>query len=210
MAIIAKDVLVALRALHDPAVNLPHNDIKTDNILVTELSQDDGSNVIEQVKLIDFGLGGTNHFYCGLNYGTREHVSPEMLKQHVTGKCPDNPIEVAKANDIWALGVVLYRFCYHRDPFKISGPRRRNYPRWYYSQYALRYDEVTKTIRKGSVLFDTGKDFLLKLLAWRPEDRPTAAEALEHPFLKQLPLKERTGGWLDHEIIEDYFTNDNS
>lgn len=51
-----------------------HNDLKPDNILITQSNDD--------VKLLDFGLSNTDAHYLTKNMGgTREYASPELLAQ---------------------------------------------------------------------------------------------------------------------------------
>ena len=56
-----------------------------------------------------------------------------------------------------------------------------------------------KKVRNGQFSFDDKawnnisdncKDFISKLLTYKPEERPTAGEALEHPWITELATVE--------------------
>lgn len=81
-----------------------HRDIKMDNIILANESED------SDVKLVDFGLSkmiGPNE-YCTEPYGTFGYVAPEVL----LGKKYD------KGVDIWSLGCVLYIMLTGQGPFE--------------------------------------------------------------------------------------------
>lgn len=76
--------------------------------------------------------------------------------------------------DIWACGVMLYIMTIGEPPF--NGKTSK---------------EIISAVKKGKydtkvldMLSKEGKDLITKLLSFDPEDRPTAAEALEHTFIK--------------------------
>jgi serine/threonine protein kinase len=75
--------------------NVTHNDIKCDNTLVLIK----GNKIT--VTLIDFAVSSLPSNDNKLHWliGTRNYYSPEMYYEH---KC------LAKANDVWSLGVVIY------------------------------------------------------------------------------------------------------
>ena len=91
-------------------------------------------------------------------------MAPDVLGQSYGHKC-----------DIWSCGVIAYLILTGKQPFKGAN------------------DEQTfQNIAKGLVSFsdpiwselsDTAQDFVKKLLTWDQALRPTAAEALLHPWI---------------------------
>ena len=96
-------------------MNISHNDLKPDNIL---LDKD------YHIKLIDFSTAkihgkiydkSTGKFIKSENYiskeiiGTVEYLSPEMI---------NHTIKDYRTNDIWALGIIIYTIYNGESPFK--------------------------------------------------------------------------------------------
>ncbi len=93
---VAAEVAGALAALH--AAGYRHGDVKPSNIAFTAQGT---------AKLLDFGLAGLTSARARLVGGTVPYLSPEAL-----GGAP-----AAEADDVWALGVVLYEMAAGRPPF---------------------------------------------------------------------------------------------
>lgn len=80
--------------------------------------------------------------------------------------------------DIWSAGVITYILLSGMPPFNGSSDT-----------------EIMKKVRSGHFNFDdkcwatisdNAKDFISKLLTYKPEDRPTADSALRHPWITEL------------------------
>ena len=102
-AYVFKQIIQAVQYCHQNLIY--HRDLKTENIMVDKY---------RRVKLIDFGFSvrqksvGKLSLFCG----TPNYMSPEVvLKKEYYGA----------ANDIWALGVLLFRICSGRFPFTGKG-----------------------------------------------------------------------------------------
>lgn len=98
---IIHSLATALYYLH--SYGIVHRDIKLDNVLIVDESDD------SDVKLVDFGLSkmiGPNE-YALEPYGTYGYAAPELLQQ--------NPYDASV--DIWGLGVVLYILLAGHAPF---------------------------------------------------------------------------------------------
>ncbi len=98
-------------------------------------------------------------------YGTAYYIAPEVLKANYTEKC-----------DIWSLGVILYILLSGNPPFNGENDR-----------------EILKKVKEGKYNFsetiwkkrsDEAKDMIKKMLTYDSNKRPSASEALEHPWLQ--------------------------
>ena len=97
-----------------------------------------------------------------------------------------------EASDIWATGVIAYQLLTRRNPFEDKGVWPINYRdlNWKANHFANSpYVEH---------LSDDSKDFLMKLLSYEPERRPTAEEALKHPWFQCC---EKTGNRIKKQTL---------
>ncbi|PIN09339.1 MEKK [Handroanthus impetiginosus] len=154
-----RQILNGLNYLHSE--NVVHRDIKCANILV------DASG---SVKLADFGLAKVTILNdiksCK---GTPRWMAPEVVNQK-------NHQGYGLAADIWSLGCTVLEMLTCRFPYSDL-------------------EEVAAVFRIGKgelppmpdTLSNDARDFILKCLQVNPEDRPTAAQLLEHPFVNKPP-----------------------
>jgi len=143
--------------------NLVHLDLKPENILLTETKS------YSDVKIIDFGLAQyqtDNKKMTGLE-GSSYYMSPQVVKRSYIG---------SKA-DVWSCGVICHVMMTGYAPF--DGPN---------------YQDILDSITLGVFDFDepewdgvsnTCKDFIAYCLTYKEDKRPSAEEALTHPFLKK-------------------------
>ncbi|KAI3972896.1 hypothetical protein MKX01_019554 [Papaver californicum] len=151
-----RQILHGLRYLHDQDVI--HRDIKCANILVDA----NGS-----VKLADFGLAKTTKLNdVKSSKGTAFWMAPEVVNRKNTG--------YGLPADIWSLGCTVLEMLTHQLPYA-----------------PLEWMQATYRIGKGEPpsvpdnLSEDARSFILKCLQVKPEDRPTAAMLLDHPFVKR-------------------------
>ncbi|KAL2544208.1 Mitogen-activated protein kinase kinase kinase YODA [Forsythia ovata] len=159
-----QQILSGLVYLH--AKNTVHRDIKGANILVEPNGR---------VKLADFGMA--KHITgpsCPLSFkGSPYWMAPEVIK---------NSSGCNLAVDIWSLGCTVLEMASTKPPWS-------------------QYEGVAAMFKVGNskelpdipdYLSDEGKDFVRQCLQRNPLYRPTAAQLLEHPFVKNIPPLERS------------------
>ncbi|XP_035988552.1 serine/threonine-protein kinase 17B [Fundulus heteroclitus] len=144
---------------------LVHLDLKPQNILLTSLAPPG------DIKIVDFGLarrlGGAGELREIL--GTPEYVAPEIL----------NYEPITTATDLWSVGVIAYMLVTGESPFA-GDDKQETYLN--VSQVSVDYSRDAFTR-----VSELAVDFIRKLLVKAPEDRPSAAECLSHPWLWQQP-----------------------
>lgn len=166
---ITRQVLTAVEYVHSCGIS--HRDIKPDNILI---AQDEP--VI--VKVSDFGLakisksGSQLRTFCG----TLAYLAPEiMAKKHSDGNAPSM---YSNKVDVWSIGCMLYVILTSYLPFS-----NRTQQELYRSVMSGHFAERP--------LLDVGasKDcigFLHYALTVDPAKRPSATQALHHPWFDEI------------------------
>lgn len=158
-----QQILSGLAYLH--AKKTVHRDIKGANILVDPNGR---------VKLADFGMA--KHISgqsCPLSFkGSPYWMAPEVIKNASGSNLPV---------DIWSLGCTVLEMSTTKPPWS-------------------QYEGVAAMFKIGNSkelpaipdhLSDDGKDFVRQCLQRNPLHRPTAAQLLEHPFVKNAAPLER-------------------
>lgn len=158
-----RQILHGLKYLHDR--NVVHRDIKCANILV------DASG---SVKLSDFGLAKATKFNDVKSCkGTACWMAPEVVNRKGQG--------YGLPADIWSLGCTVLEMLTQKIPYS-----------------DLEWMQALFKIGKGvpptvpDTLSKDARDFILKCIQVNPSDRPTAAQLLDHPFVKR-PLPTSSG-----------------
>merc|ERR1719193_1862712 len=155
-----RQILLAVHYIH--SMGVAHRDLKLENFLYDARGGD-------FLKLIDFGLGKfcDNSGGCMTErVGTMAYLAPEVVSKSCSynWRC-----------DLWSTGVIAFMLLSGQMPFDteeeaaIHDIRNANYS---FSTDA--WSEVSKE----------GIDFVRSLLRLRPEDRPNAEQALQHPWLR--------------------------
>ncbi|XP_031428912.1 serine/threonine-protein kinase DCLK1-like isoform X2 [Clupea harengus] len=157
----------AIKYLH--VLNIVHRDIKPENLLVYE--HQDGS---KSLKLGDFGLAtivdGPLYTVCG----TPTYVAPEIIAETGYG------LKV----DIWAAGVITYILLCGFPPFRGSTD----------DQEAL-FDQILSgqldfPLPYWDNVSDTAKELISSMLQVEVEQRYSALQVLDHPWVNDDGLAE--------------------
>ena len=148
---------------------LAHRDMKLSNILIKH--EKNGKNIF---KIADYGMSKKliNISKFRSNVGTLSFKAPEIIEKGEHNlKC-----------DLWSLGVIIYKLCFKKYPYRAEG------------EFALINEINTQGQknfeRKGNLYLD---DLIRKLLVKNPINRLSWKEYFEHPFISK---KER-----NNEII---------
>ncbi|CAL9079511.1 unnamed protein product [Musa textilis] len=151
-----RQILNGLNYLHER--NIVHRDIKSANILVHA----NGS-----VKLADFGLAKEMTKFNMLKSckGSVYWMAPEVI----------NPkISYGPAADIWSLGCTVLEMLTHQIP----------YPDLEWTQAFFKIGHGEQPPIPISLSKDA-RDFINQCVQVNPDDRPTASQLFEHPFVRR-------------------------
>ena len=170
-------LLQALKYIHKH--NIIHRDIKPENIIFSDRKN------YSSLKLIDFGFTNIYHKKRKNLAGSPYYMSPEILEGNSYPQ-----------SDVWSLGIIIYHMLTGKYPFKGK-------------TCEILYDNIKNqdfnllnTLKLNCS--DEAKDFLVKCLNKDYNERLTAEECLEHPWITKFCLKK------NFNTISNTETNDNS
>ncbi|KAJ6629385.1 kinase-like domain-containing protein [Mycena sp. CBHHK59/15] len=157
---VVTSILSGVKYLHDH--DIVHRDLKPENILYR--TKDPASDIV----IADFGIA--KHLHTSNEQlmslaGSPGYVAPEVLGKQGHGK----------AVDVWCTGIITYVLLCGYSPFRAEDART-----------------LMKETMEGKIEFhtkywknvsDEAKAFIKRLLNLDPAERPTAAAALEDPWL---------------------------
>lgn len=163
--------LSAVAYLHDHGI--VHRDLKPENLLFR--TPEDNADLL----IADFGLSrimDEEKFHVlTTTCGTPGYMAPEIFKKTGHGK----PV------DIWALGVITYFLLCGYTPFD----RDTDFEEM---QAILSADYDFRPTEYWRGVSDHAKEFIRRCLTIDPTKRPTAHEALQHPFVAGVLSPEQT------------------
>lgn len=154
-----REIVTAIKYCHDQ--NIVHRDLKPENILY-EKPEDDS-----RLKLADFGLATLLAPAQLMNVacGTPGYVAPEILRGASYGK----------QVDIWSIGVILYILLCGFPPF-YDDNNKKLFTLIVHANYSFPDPYWTK-VSEGA------KDLVRRLLVVDANERLTADQILQHPWL---------------------------
>lgn len=165
-----KDITSGLAHLH--ASNYIHRDLKPSNCLLHQ----DGSDM--RCLISDFGEVQAENVVRKStgSTGTISYCAPEVLKQDIFGRYGN----FTTKSDIFSLGMILYFMCFRRLPYKSADSFEEDFEdmdllRAEISTWSGYQDERRERPELPNQLYN----FLKRLLAVNPNDRPSANEILE-------------------------------
>ena len=160
-SIILKQILSALNHLHKKKI--VHRDLKPENIVLIE---EDNKDVF--IKLIDFGTSIT---IKGKNLtqelGTIYYIAPEVFMNNYNEKA-----------DVWSCGIILYTMLCGHPPF-CGNKENVIKSKILHSKLVFPFKEFQKVSNEAI-------EYIKSLLAYNPEKRPTAEEALNNKWLQSI------------------------
>ncbi|KAJ6797716.1 putative calcium-dependent protein kinase 2 [Iris pallida] len=159
-AAVCRDIVNVVHVCH--FMGVMHRDLKPENFLLVSTHED------SPIKATDFGL--SVFIEEGKSYrelvGSAYYVAPEVLRRNY-----------GKEIDVWSAGVILYILLSGVPPF-----------------WAETEKGIFDAILQGHIDFKSApwpsispsaKDLIRKMLTQDPKKRITAAQALDHPWLKE-------------------------
>jgi len=174
---VLRQLLSGLRDLHKTCI---HRDIKLENVMLSRVRRGD-----ILIKIIDFDTIQTPDRGSGIPpgrkvtiVGTDQYIAPEAYEG-----------TYSQASDVFAVGVIAYILCSRKFPFQhkvFDDKPGENYvgsPKMHEIADKLRQADLNweKDFKENGL----AADFCKQLMSLEPDDRPSADEALEHPWLDQ-------------------------
>jgi calcium-dependent protein kinase len=160
-----------------------HRDLKLENWVYASSAPD------APLKLIDFGMSKIFNEGTVLTavHGTVYYVAPEVLAGRYNNLA-----------DIWSLGVIAYMLLSGSPPF--GGQHD------YEIINKIKTAEVSFEGPRWSGISQEAKEFVSALLTRDPSKRPTALEAMNHPWLKRMLRKvseDSTVSEIDTDVLKN-------
>lgn len=187
-ALLVRQVLSCISYCHNKGV--VHRDLKPENILL----EAGKSAKLDKIKIIDFGCAAQwkkGDAKLTKMEGTPYYIAPEVIDQSYTNKC-----------DMWSIGIITYITLSGVPPF--GGDDGDEPPT---------DDQIYAQIKTGKYQFgeqfdyvsEDAKDFIKKLLVLNPDERPSAHEALQHPWIARA--NEQIMKKMDKEVAKQSLVN---
>nr|XP_019008079.1 STE/STE7 protein kinase [Kwoniella pini CBS 10737]OCF46860.1 STE/STE7 protein kinase [Kwoniella pini CBS 10737] len=159
---ITAGMIRGLKFLKDE-LQIMHRDVKPTNVLINKKGE---------VKLCDFGVSGQlEKSLAKTNIGCQSYMAPERIKSETVNQNPTYTV----SSDVWSVGlsiIELAKGCYPYPPETYSNV---------FAQLQAIVNGAAPTLPPG--YSNDANDFVAKCLMKDPNQRPTYAQLLQHPFL---------------------------
>lgn len=185
IARIMYQILIALRYCHSK--ELVHMDVKPENIMMMEHVDTCASFV--ECKLIDFGGSGVP--VDGI-FGTIPYIAPEVMAR-AHGNSAWQAVDITGKADIWSLGVSTFALLMDEQPFLRPTRDATIATISKYTDYTDLQKRFSSSPAWG-LRSSEAHEFLKSLLVADPATRPTADEALMHPWIQMYAWAQIDGG----------------
>ena len=202
---IVRNILDGLSYCHD-VIGIVHRDLKASNYMFKQKIEIPGkrkmsranktrnSQNLRDIKIVDFGLSTKIDPKTGKVkecLGTPYYVAPEVLtEESYDSKC-----------DVWSVGVISYLILTRQLPFQGKDEEETVHFLTEAEKHQPKYDS-----NRWRSLNPQAIDFCKSLLQVDPRKRPTAREAMGHPWIVKhcgLPPPQRPRIHLEHSIKLD-------
>lgn len=167
IAQLLRQLLLGLHHLH--SAGLVHQDVQPRNVLASERSS--GQEL--RLKLIDFGLAGK---YSRAPAPSPTHISHCLAPEQASGSLSPRTLIMEPSCDVWAVGAISFALLSGDWPIDAESAQLL--------QKKLRAGLWSFTPASSWTVNEQAKAFVSSLLIAQPGQRPTAAQALDHPFLR--------------------------
>lgn len=175
-ALVIFEILKVIVACHSSS--MVHGDVKPANFLIK--SKVTSRNSLERqsskgfwIKAVDFGCSqSVSGHYLTRRTGTPVYMAPEVYKR-----------QYAFAADLWSLGMLLYQLVANRLPFwdDMETCRQQSFEQVMKAVFA---DEIPYSYGPWMGMSQEGLNFVQGLLHRDPEQRLTAADAMQHQWFR--------------------------
>lgn len=164
LARITRCMVEGLKFLKDE-LKIMHRDVKPTNVLLSR----NGA-----VKLCDFGVSGQlDRSLAKTNIGCQSYMAPERIK----GESQGAATSYTASSDVWSLGLSIIEAAIGHYPYPPE-----TYSNVFAQLTAIVHGDPPSLPERYS---ETARDFVAKCLEKQAERRPTYAQLLQHPWLRE-------------------------
>ncbi|GAA6060478.1 hypothetical protein JCM10212_007109 [Sporobolomyces blumeae] len=158
-----------------------HRDVKPTNVLLNR----NGS-----VKLCDFGVSGQlDRSLAKTNIGCQSYMAPERIK----GESQGAATSYTASSDVWSLGLSIIEAAIGHYPYPPE-----TYQNVFAQLTAIVHGDPPSLPERYS---ETARDFVARCLEKQADRRPTYAQLLDHPWLKDDKDKDvDMVGWISKAL----------